>query len=68
MFWETWELHRPPQGKEGLLLEDICIFLLRESDPTWQMGWFGWGTPWKNPEEEITYVQTSQEVCIYCVG
>lgn len=33
IFWETWELHRPPQGKEGLLLKDICIFLLEEADP-----------------------------------
>lgn len=53
VFWETWKLHRPPQGKEGLLLKDIRIFLLGEADPTWQMGWFGWGTPWKNPGEEI---------------
>lgn len=66
MFWETWELHRPPQGKEGLLLEDICIFLLRESDPTWQMGWFGWGTPWKNPEEEITCTNLTGGLYILC--
>lgn len=26
-------MHRPPQGKEGLLLKDICIFLLGEADP-----------------------------------
>lgn len=51
VLWETWKLHRPPQGKEGLLLKDIRIFLLGEADPTWQMGWFGWGTPWKNPGE-----------------
>lgn len=38
VFWETWELHRPPQGKEGLLLKAICTFLMGEADPVMAKG------------------------------
>lgn len=34
VFWGTQGLHTPPRRKEGLLLKNVCIFLLGEADPT----------------------------------
>lgn len=53
VFCETWELHRPPQGKEGLLLKDICIFLLGEADPVMAKGLVWVKDTLENPGEEI---------------